>query len=319
MNDSIQGPFCCPACGSQSCAVVETVSIPEQHLRYAAKDLAGANRLDRSHGAPIEAYRMVHCRDCQLEFADPLTAPSEDWYSELYGQMNLYPTSRWKLDVVAQALGATDVVVDYGCGSGEFLLSVRDKVGRAEGFDFSAAAVAASVSKGLQVHRLDLDGLSAGAALPAKADHVVAFHVLEHLARPGALFEFAKGVIRPSGRLWVAVPSDRRASRVYGEADALDSPPHHLSRWSISALEAVGLAHGWAMEHHLYEPLPSTLAVWEATRRLPFFHWASSRWRPLERMARRILAAGVWLSRRHVRFNASGFSMLVCFRPSEAS
>ncbi len=319
MNDSIQGPFRCPACGAHACAVIETISIPEQHLRYAANDVACASRLDRSHGAPLEAYRMVRCRDCRLEFADPLTAPSEAWYSELYGQIHLYPTARWEFDLVAQALVATDVVVDYGCGSGEFLLSVRDKVGRAEGFDFSAAAVAASVSKGLQVHRLDLDGLSAGDALPAKADHVVAFHVLEHLARPGALFEFAKGVIRPSGRLWVAVPSDRRASRVYGEADALDSPPHHLSRWSISALEAVGLAHGWAMEHHLYEPLPSTLAVWEATRRLPFFHWASSRWRPLERLARRILAAGVWLSRRHVRFNASGFSMLVCFRRSAES
>ena len=183
----------------------------------------------------------------------------------------------------------------------------------------SAAAVAAAVSKGLQVHCLDLDGLHAGDPLPAKADHVVAFHVLEHLARPGSLFEFAKGVISPSGRLWVAVPSDRRASRVYGEADALDSPPHHLSRWSISALESVGLAHGWAMERHLYEPLPSTLAVWEATRRLPFFHWASSRWRPLERLARRVLAAGVWLSRRHVRANASGFSMLACFRPTVAS
>ncbi len=319
MNDSMHEPFRCPACGSPSCAVIETVSIPEQHLRYAANDVAGASRLDRSHGGSLEAYRIVRCRDCRLEFSDPLTGPSEAWYSELYGQMNLYPTARWEFDVVAEALGATDVVVDYGCGSGEFLLSVRDKVGRAEGFDFSAAAVAASVSKGLQVHRLDLDGLHAGDPLPAQADHVVAFHVLEHLARPSALFEFAKGVIRPSARLWVAVPSDRRASRVYGEADALDSPPHHLSRWSISALEAVGLAHGWTMERHLYEPLPSTLAVWEATRRLPFFHWASSRWRPLERLARRVLAAGVWLSRRHVRANASGFSMLACFRPTVAS
>jgi len=319
MNDSIQGPFRCPACGSQSCVVIETVSIPEQHLRYAANDVAGASRLDRSHGASLEAYRMVGCRDCRLEFADPLTAPSDAWYSELYGQINLYPTARWEFDLVAQALGATDVVVDYGCGSGEFLLSVRDKVGRAEGFDFSAAAVAASGSKGLQVYRLDLDGLPAGDPLPAKADHVVAFHVLEHLARPGALFEFAEGVIRPSGRLWVAVPSDRRASRVYGETDALDSPPHHLSRWSISALEAVGLAHGWTMERHLYEPLPSTLAVWEVTRRLPFFHRVSSRWRPLERLARRVLAAGMWLSRRHVRVNASGFSMLACYRRAEAS
>jgi SAM-dependent methyltransferase len=257
---------------------------------------------------------MVHCRDCRLEFADPLTAPSEAWYSELYGQIPLYPAARWEFDVVAEVLSATDLGVEYRCGSGEFLPSVRHKDARPDGFDFSAAAVAASFSKGLQVHRLDLSGLHAGEPLPVSADHVVAFHVLEHLARPGALFEFAKGVIRPSGRLWVAVPSDRRASRVYGEADALDSPPHHLSRWSISALEAVGLAHGWTMERHLYEPLPSTLAVWEATRRLPFFPWASSRWRPLERLARRVLAAGVWLSGRHVRVNASGFSMLVCFR-----
>lgn len=311
-------PLCCPACAGLAFQEVEHGLLHAQHLRYAAQDASGAARLDDAYGHAVEAYRVLRCGHCGLEFSQPLLAPSERWYAELYRQIHLYPSERWEFAVVAEALQAADVVVDYGCGSGAFLSSVRDRVARAVGCDFSTDAIRSAIGKGLEAHRIDPQGRPAEMADLVRADHVVAFHVLEHLDRPAALFEFARQVSGPGATLWVAVPSDRRASRVYGEPDALDAPPHHLSRWTPSALEALGRSEGWTMVKHVYEPLATRVAVWEATRRHPLFDRIRSRWRPVERIARRGLAAGVWISRRHRRANASGFSMLACFRPGES-
>ena len=311
-------PSRCPACIGSAFTEIEHGLLHDQHLKYSNHDVDGATRLDDAYGYAVESYRVLRCGHCGLEFANPLVAPTERWYAELYGQLHLYPTERWEFSVVADAVHASDVVVDYGCGSGAFLSSIRDRVARAVGFDFSSEAVSSATRKGLEVHRIDPEGQFADLANPVRADHVVAFHVLEHLERPASLFQFARQVGGSSVKLWVAVPSDRRASRVYGEPDALDSPPHHLSRWTPSALEEVGRSQGWTMVRHLYEPLSAGLAVWEETRRLPAFQRLNSRWRLVERIARRGLAAGVWISRRHRQANASGFSMLACFQRSDA-
>lgn len=309
----------CPACGAHSDREIEQCLLHDQHLIYSDQDAPAASRLDEAHGSTFEAYRMFRCGDCRLEFAHPLVAPSERWYSALYGQLNLYPRERWEFAVVAESLKAADVTVDYGCGSGEFLMSVRDRVARAVGFDFSSEAVRCATGSGLEAHRIEPQGMPPRFDPPMLADHVTAFHVLEHLERPASLFQFARQVGAASATLWVAVPSDRRASRAYGESDALDSPPHHLSRWTPAALEALGRSQGWTMVAHAYEPLSTGVAVWEETRRLPMFGLLPTRWRPLERIARRALAAGVWISRRHRRTHASGFSQLACFRPADLS
>ena len=310
------GPSRCPACGGSAGREIEQGLLRDQHLKYSNHDEAGAARLDQAYGSACNAYRVIRCEGCGLEFAQPLVDPTEHWYQELYGQLQLYPSERWEFTMVAGAVDSADVIVDYGCGSGEFLMTMRDRAARAVGFDFSTDAVQSATRKGLEAHRIGPQGEPAEMIDPVRADHVVAFHVLEHLERPATLFQFANQVSGPAAKLWVAVPSNRRASRVYGEPDALDSPPHHLSRWTPSALEAIGRSEGWAMVRHVYEPLSVGLAVWEETRRLPLYGRLHSRWRTMERIARRGLAAGVWMSRRHRQADASGFSMLACYQRS---
>lgn len=309
--DGADGP--CPACGAVDVESIEHWSLRDQHLAYCSGNAEVARRLEQRHGHPIDAYRILRCSGCRLEFADPPLAPSVEWYSALYAHLDLYPTQRWEYAVVADALAPAEAVVDYGCGSGNFLLSVRERVRHAFGFDFSSEGVTQARRQGLDVGLLDLDGGAEGAGLPVAADHVTAFHVLEHLTQPQTLFRFASRVARPSARLWVAVPSDRRASRVYGEPDVLDAPPHHLTRWSESALREIGLRCGWTLVRHAYEPLAESLQVWEATRRSSLYGLVDPPSRPLQWLYRRTLAAGVWAGGRHRRTNASGFSMLACF------
>jgi hypothetical protein len=191
---------------------------------------------------------------------------------------------------------------------------MRPHVRSAFGFDFSPVAVEATRKRGLDADLLDLSGFQRAAPGSYRATDITAFHVLEHLQEPQDLFRFALTVAAPAARLWVAVPSDRRASRLYGEADALDSPPHHLTRWTARSLCEIGLRHGWQLDEHLYEPLSATAAIWEATRRHQAFPIFPQRWRKTERLARRALALTVWLRREHRRVAASGFSAVACYR-----
>lgn len=303
----------CPVCAASDVESVERWNLLKQHLAYSHGDAAVAQALDQRHGHGIDHYTMMRCVHCRLEFADPLLAPSVAWYGALYNRGDLYPHARWEYGVVAGALSPASTVVDYGCGSGNFLVSLQSKVRRVCGFDFSPGGVEEARRAGLDARLLDVDGDIESAGPPVVADHVTAFHVLEHLAQPQALFHFADRMTGPAARLWVAVPSDRRASRIYGEPDVLDSPPHHLTRWSESALRELGSRCGWTLVHHVYEPLADRLQVWEVTRRSTLYGRLDPRNRSLQWLYRRSLAAGVWLSGRHRRANVSGFSMLACF------
>lgn len=303
----------CPACSSAAAQPLERVALIDQHLAYMQGDPAAAGRLHKLFGHRLSAYSVQRCGDCGLEFAQPPLAPGGGWYDELYSRLALYPSERWEYGIVRAGLSTGQTVVDYGCGSGGFLQTLQGRGLNAWGVDFSAGAVAAAVQRGLDA-RLIGPGGGPASGLPAlAADHVVAFHVLEHLERPAALFEFARAAAAPGASLWIAVPSDRRASRVHHEADLLDAPPHHLTRWTEAAWRALGARHGWALKSHLYEPLATRHAVWEATRRLALYRGLRGRWRPWLWTARRALAAAVWVSRRHRLHTVSGFSMLARF------
>ena len=309
----------CPACAGTNTRWHETISLSEQHAAYAKGDAALLGQLETLLGTSIDSFYMRRCHNCGLEFATPAMTPSPDWYGALYSSPDLYPAERWEYGVVREQIDADDAVVDYGCGTGEFLASLAGRARTCIGFDFLAASVEHARQRGIEAHLLDLRRENDHSERrPATARHIVAFHVLEHLARPADLFDFAGRVAAREARLWVAVPSDRRASRVYGEQDSLDAPPHHLSRWTEAALDRLGERQGWVLREHRYEPLPTRLAIWEATRRTTVYAALNPSSHLLRRTVRRGIAALVWASGQHRRAQASGFSMLACFTRKDA-
>ena len=112
-------------------------------------------------------------------------------------------------------------VIDYGCGSGRYLVPLRPHLRRAAGFDICPTAL------GLLRDRLEAcDGAPVAvlgpdpAALPAHvarhgpADLVLCLfgvlsHVTPHSARADLLGRL-RGLLRPGGRLLVSVPNRQR-------------------------------------------------------------------------------------------------------------
>jgi GalNAc-alpha-(1->4)-GalNAc-alpha-(1->3)-diNAcBac-PP-undecaprenol alpha-1,4-N-acetyl-D-galactosaminyltransferase len=81
--------------------------------------------------------------------------------------------------------------------------------------------------------------------LPSNSqDHIVAFHVMEHLENPfDALIEM-KTKLKNDGKIWISVP-DKVTS--FFEFSHLDWPPHHLSRFSRESLQILSERAGFSL------------------------------------------------------------------------
>jgi SAM-dependent methyltransferase len=304
----------CPACGNNAFESREPVSVADQHTLYAPDDELTQRALTAAASEAALHYQMLCCTRCGLEFCDPMTAPSAEWYRLAYRTLNLFSLDRWEFDEILSHIPQGASVFDLGCGTGIFLDRCRKRGRAGSGVDFSEDAVAGCIAKGLDVRRMDLN---APATNSGPVAHIAALHFLEHIERPAVLFEHAAAKAEPSAHLWISVPSDRRPTRRFGNRDYLDQPPHHMTRWTPEAFRLAGRPHGWRLVETLYEPLSFQAALWSITAYSPRYkEWDSAgRFRNrLVEKAYRVLVLPATLVRylRRER-RLSGFSMLAHF------
>jgi len=307
MDDALKA--ICPACLGAEGADLEMVSVAEQHARYAPNDPAMQRRLTEEASRSSTVYTLRRCGRCGLEYCVPMIAPKSAWYGLAYEALDLYPAERWEYDCLLARVTGADRLFEIGCGNGEFLKLCRDKGIDAWGADFSTAAVEECKAAGLDVIVLEVGDTPVQAE--RKATVSTAFQVLEHLDQPGKLFEHAAHATTPDATLWVAIPSNRRPTRLFGETDFLDQPPHHMTRWTEPALREIGSRFGWRLDELLYEPLGIRAALWWIASHDGFHRPAN----PMLAKFVRLLGYPAALVRRKSDLRLmSGFTMLGKFR-----
>lgn len=114
-------------------------------------------------------------------------------------------------------------VLDFGCGSGRYLLRLRGRVARAVGFDISPAALAALRTRctdwpEVSVLGPQAEALDADIAVHGTVDLVLClFGVLGHITDPGAraaaLDRMREALTPGAGRLLISVPNRARRFR----------------------------------------------------------------------------------------------------------
>jgi len=264
----------CPACDSTSLETLESVDVAKQHKFYAPDNVTIQKELTEAASATCLIYERLRCKQCALEFASPLKAPTSEWYAIAYRAMNLYPMDRWEFGEVIRHIRPGERIFEIGCGSGMFLEKCREAGIAAEGIDFNDASVAACKAKGLNATRMHAGEQDASKTF----DHIAAFQVIEHLDNPREVLFRASRMATKETHLWVSVPSDRYIVRLRGETEFLDLPPHHMSRWSPKALAAIGSATGWELSELAYEPVSLRKALWHITRESKLFKRYSKNW-----------------------------------------
>lgn len=199
--------------------------------------------------------RLWHADKSDLRFFHPIVTGDEGFYARLRRFGWYRQPDKWEYREAARHIEPAQEVLDLGAG---------------------AQAFRAFVGAGRYTASDPYAGGTAAAALRRRFDVVCAFQVLEHVADPLGFVAEAKARLRPGGRLFLGVPN--RDSYLAELRDfPLDLPPHHVTRWSRRALEALAEAAALRIEAIAESPLEP----WEA----PLF-WMARLERSLPRPSR---------------------------------
>jgi len=91
-------------------------------------------------------------------------------------------------------------ILDFGCGTGGFLLRAREKASKVYGIELEKSLKKHFESNDLDIYH-DLDSFD------KTVDYIFMFHVLEHIKNPFEILEKMKSKLKPGGQIIAEVPN----------------------------------------------------------------------------------------------------------------
>ncbi len=203
-----------------------------------------------------ELFNLQICNNCEFVFTSPRpdagslgkyyesnnyishSNDSKSLFEKMYTVIRSYAL-RWKLELIQQRK-ATGKILDYGCGTGEFI-NVCKKAGW-QCFGVEPANKARTKALNLSNAKI-VDSLSQLAN--EKFDVITLWHVLEHIENLNEkLFEL-KQHLTENGIIFIAVPNrESLDARHYKSFWAGFDVPRHLWHFSQSNMKSLLSSHG---------------------------------------------------------------------------
>lgn len=207
--------------------------------------------------------KVVACRECGLGRFHPMPHPDRLralYPDEYYGEpgCKFRPLIEWLVRVVGERhtsflsrdLAAGARILDVGCGRGVILSALAEQGFEAHGLEISAEA-ARGVDPRAEI-RIAED-LKDAEYRTASFDQVIIWHVLEHLDDPAGTLREAHRILKPGGRLIVAVPNfSSFQARCTGAAWFHLDLPRHAYHFPLPALRQLLTRTGFHVRsvHH---------------------------------------------------------------------
>ncbi|NAS10997.1 class I SAM-dependent methyltransferase [Poritiphilus flavus] len=155
---------------------------------------------------------------------------------------------RRKVRLLDSLLTEPKSLLDYGAGTGDFLLLAREASWKVSGIEPNARARENARQKGMDL-RANLNEISSGSF-----DVITLWHVLEHLPDLQKAISAIKELLRDDGYLVVAVPNFKAwDARRYKEFWAAYDVPRHLWHFSRDGIEQLFSQQG--MKLHQTKPM----------------------------------------------------------------
>ena len=198
-----------------------------------------------------ESFALVKCPSCSLVFTNP--RPKEDQLSNYYKSdeyishtdkgnsfINIIyklvrnHTLKQKVKLIQQLNKKTGTLLDYGCGTGDFIKEARENNWQAFGYEPDESARSIASRKNPESLISSIKGGS------EVYDVITAWHVIEHVADLKETMKSLKKKLKDKGHLIVAVPNHQSYDAQYYKNNwaAFDVPRHlyHFDRTSMKVL-----------------------------------------------------------------------------------
>lgn len=221
----------CPLCNSRKTEIIDRIDTKALLNIY-----KNSFNVNCEHLLSFENIQYLNCSICNLKFFSPAVEGDEVFYSSLQKNEWYYLNDKEEYLNASTFINPNDIVLDVGCGQGEFASYVFENDAKFIGLESSENAKSLAKTKGIDI--LNLSVQSYALNNPESVDIVTSFQVLEHVKEPKSFIEAKLKALKPKGLMIVAVPSEDSfiADVTNG---VLNMPPHHLTRWSDETLEFI--------------------------------------------------------------------------------
>lgn len=224
----------------------------------------------QDHTTTGEPFQLQKCKACSFVITNPRPdrlSIGKYYSSNTYVSHNARPgslldsiyflvrrfTLRWKSNLLLK-FSNKGSLLDYGCGTGEFLNSCKNEGWDCSGIEPSPIArTIARETTGLSIQE-NVDDIE-----NKKFDVITLWHVLEHVHDLNSLIDQLKQSLATNGMLFIAVPNHEAAdAKVYQEYWAGYDVPRHLWHFSKETMTLLLLNHGFRIKAILPMKLDST-------------------------------------------------------------
>ena len=213
----------------------------------------------KDHTTSGENFKLIKCTTCGFVLTSP--RPDDNTIGHYYESANyishtsqssslfggLYLLARkftlsWKIKTISK-IKVPDKILDYGCGTGDFLRQCISEGWSGYGVEPSEAAhTKARENTKLNIYK-DLSQLSG-----TKFEVITLWHVLEHVPDlEEKLIQF-RSLMEKDGLLFIAVPNHSSYdAKIYQEQWAAYDVPRHLWHFTQESMQALAKKTGYTI------------------------------------------------------------------------
>lgn len=213
----------------------------------------------KDHSVSGESFEVWQCAVCSLRFTQNVpdessigpyyqsadyishTNTSEGLINRVYQKVRKF-TLEQKANMVIKRTTEQGSVLDIGAGIGAFLHAMKEKGWKVTGLEPDQGAR----ERAAQLFGIELQDVSVLHQLEqASFDAITLWHVLEHVHQLHPYIEQLKKILRPGGKILIAVPNYQSLdSSIYGVYWAAYDVPRHLYHFSPLAMQTLMEQHG---------------------------------------------------------------------------